>query len=72
MSVRTVTLECAICYCHDKPFTITKCNHLFCKECLKTWLSQSVQCPSCRMQIKQPKLSGNELLIKEFIQLLHK
>lgn len=49
---------CPICYdvmniCDKKKMCITNCNHIFCKECLPSWLisSKCNKCPMCRTEI---------------------
>lgn len=43
-------LECLICSEKKKILSkIKNCNHTFCKECIKTWLTEyNVKCPVCR------------------------
>jgi hypothetical protein len=37
-----------------KSFTVTKCNHVFHKKCLKKWTTNfNTNCPLCRAQIVQ-------------------
>ena len=46
--------SCIICY--DKlgqNVTKTKCNHLFHKGCLDTWLGRSSECPMCKKNLKE-------------------
>ena len=49
----TVALEeqCHVClerFKADTKLLILHCNHYFCEECIKEWLSKSVTCPVCR------------------------
>ena len=39
--------ECSICY-DNKPIKTTKCNHLYCYECLESWYAIKKECPMCR------------------------
>lgn len=42
--------ECPICYNEsNKYIEITKCQHKFCENCIKTWLLENAKtCPLCR------------------------
>ncbi|KAL3070316.1 hypothetical protein niasHS_016143 [Heterodera schachtii] len=43
--------SCPICIAEIKPGTMVKplpCNHIFHNECISSWLSQHITCPSCR------------------------
>ena len=35
----------------ENPYTITKCEHLFCLNCLTDWLDRKRFCPCCRTQV---------------------
>ena len=50
--------DCSICMSEIINPTLTKCGHLFCYECLKTWLNKKNKCPLC-----QGDLSGKELFV---------
>jgi hypothetical protein len=49
--------ECPICFStidSDKlEITQTSCNHLFCKSCLKKWITKNASCPTCRTKLKK-------------------
>lgn len=46
------TTNCAICMENKKSNIKLKCNHIFCKSCIKKWLTQqSNTCPNCRLEI---------------------
>ena len=54
---RTSVEEDTICsICQDdtlnNDFTRTKCNHLYCTQCLNTWLETRSTCPKCRAILK--------------------
>tara|TARA_Y100001935_G_C17291614_1_gene503681 strand:- start:198 stop:839 length:642 start_codon:yes stop_codon:yes gene_type:complete len=59
-------LECSICMktkSRDK-FQRTKCNHIFCKDCLSQWFENNSTCPNCR-----ENLIGNEEYINNNITI---
>jgi len=44
--------NCAICFENKKSNIKLKCSHIFCKPCIKKWLTKrSNTCPNCRMII---------------------
>ncbi len=44
--------NCAICMENKKLNIKLKCNHVFCKGCIKKWLTEkSNTCPNCRTEI---------------------
>lgn len=44
--------NCAICMENKKMNVKLKCNHIFCKTCIKKWLTEkSNTCPNCRTEI---------------------
>lgn len=44
--------NCAICMENKKSNIKLKCNHIFCKGCIKKWLTErSNTCPNCRIEI---------------------
>lgn len=44
--------NCAICMDNKKMNIKLKCNHIFCKQCIKKWLTEkSNTCPNCRQVI---------------------
>jgi len=49
--------ECPICLIEIKQtdFHITSCNHIFCKNCIDTWLHNHNNCPICRHILKEQK-----------------
>lgn len=48
-------LVCAICQCViAEPTELERCRHIFCRVCIRTWLSRSRSvgtCPSCRASV---------------------
>lgn len=46
-------LTCSVCTgLFVDPYTITECNHCYCRECLSTWINKgSRSCPICRTAI---------------------
>ena len=61
--------------CRGVPFepVVSCCNHIFCSNCIKGWLSVSSACPVCRNCIDETDiimpLSGNLLFIYESLQV---
>ena len=44
--------NCAICMENKKMNIKLKCGHIFCKTCIKKWLTEkSNTCPNCRIEI---------------------
>ena len=39
---------CLICTRDGKPMYKLKCNHVFCKSCIRRWLTENPTCPVCR------------------------
>lgn len=44
------SFTCTICLddATDKAYVKTVCNHFFCRDCIKTWLSIKHKCPICQ------------------------
>ena len=48
-------LSCPVCNEEElqlDKITVTKCGHIFCSDCLKTWTKDHEDCPICRTKIK--------------------
>lgn len=44
--------ECNICMEEKKKGILLDCNHIFCENCLKEWLTKSKKtCPTCRKEV---------------------
>jgi hypothetical protein len=46
-----INAMCPICtdtYASDNDVTITKCSHMFHTKCIRTWMSNTPNCPNCR------------------------
>ena len=44
--------NCVICMENNKSNIKLKCDHIFCKNCIKKWLTEkSNTCPNCRIEI---------------------
>jgi len=44
--------DCGICYQRDNNMISTKCNHIFCKKCIDSWMdTRSDECPYCRQSL---------------------
>ena len=49
------TKQCAICledFKNGMSVIKLKCEHIFCTECIKKWLKNSLTCPYCRKELK--------------------
>lgn len=57
-------MSCIICY-NERKLIQTECHHFFCKECLKSWISESRSCPICRQNLYWD-------IKEEFIEFLKK
>tara|TARA_Y100001970_G_scaffold284537_1_gene402118 strand:+ start:665 stop:1291 length:627 start_codon:yes stop_codon:yes gene_type:complete len=60
-------LECSICMktkSRDN-FQRTKCNHIFCKDCLCEWLKNNSTCPNCRENLieNEEYINNNNITI---------
>ena len=53
----TIIDKCSICHTENiniNEICKTNCNHLYCKECLDTWLNRgNIDCPMCRGDISE-------------------
>lgn len=44
--------ECNICMQRQEKGILLDCNHIFCENCLKEWLTRSKRtCPTCRKEV---------------------
>jgi len=44
--------ECGICIEDNETGIQLECNHIFCKDCLKRWLTENKKtCPVCRKEV---------------------
>ena len=43
---------CVICSSTFQYGSITKCGHIYCRDCLKTWLRERSTCPICKTYIR--------------------
>ncbi len=41
---------CSICF-EENNLSLTKCGHIYCKECITIWLNKSHNCPTCQKQL---------------------
>jgi SNF2 family DNA or RNA helicase len=42
---------CSICF-EDNLLSLTKCGHIYCKDCIMQWLSLHNNCPVCKKELK--------------------
>ncbi|KAM3134674.1 hypothetical protein pb186bvf_013149 [Paramecium bursaria] len=48
--------KCVICWCNTKDDIMSKsskCGHIACLKCWKTWLETKLECPLCRARVRQ-------------------
>ncbi|CAF1049735.1 unnamed protein product [Rotaria sp. Silwood1] len=66
-------LKCSICL---DPFQLPLrdifCGHIFCLQCIKTWLKQKQSCPVCRRYFTKFVRINDERLLKELDHLFVK
>lgn len=48
--------HCSICTEHFNNPSLTPCQHVYCLECIVTWLRQSTTCPQCRARVEPSSL----------------
>jgi hypothetical protein len=54
------TVDCVICMetltfpMRRREYMVTPCDHVFHAQCLKPWMDQKLECPTCRMQLPEP------------------
>lgn len=50
------SLDCPICLgtIETRDCQVTACGHLFCKECIISWLGKRGKCPTCNTQLQLP------------------
>ena len=51
---------CAICF-EEKSLSLTKCGHIYCKECITEWMTKRQNCPTCKKDLT----SSDIFLIKK-------
>lgn len=53
--------QCVICYSEEKAAEMrTKCNHIFCNDCLTHWLLSNNTCPLCRTDLVEKEKNSDE------------
>lgn len=63
-------LVCCICQCVlDKPLQ-SPCQHVFCKVCIETWLTNRKNCPNCRKSLRISKLKPVIPIVRNMINRL--
>jgi hypothetical protein len=54
------TLDCVVCMegltfpLRASAYMVTPCDHIFHTQCLRPWLDQALQCPTCRLTLPEP------------------
>lgn len=52
LSEHKILHQCPICFEDKLENILLNCNHIFCKDCIKKWLTtNSDTCPICRIQV---------------------
>lgn len=60
-------LICCICTSILEDPVESPCRHVFCSQCIKTWLSNQKSCPHCRAPVHKRDLQGVVPLLKSII-----
>ena len=60
-------LICCICTGVLEDPIESPCRHVFCSDCIKTWLSTKKTCPSCRSAVRRRDLRPVVLMLKNII-----
>lgn len=53
-------IDCVVCMepitfpMRQRAYMVTPCDHLFHTQCLRPWMDQALQCPTCRLQLPGP------------------
>jgi hypothetical protein len=51
-NARSADISCCICMSDademNDPVRVTTCQHVFCRECISTWLAEKAACPVCK------------------------
>lgn len=64
-------LKCPICQLIlERPVSGIPCNHLYCEECIRTWLRRSKTCPLDRQFLSEEKLKPGPRIIVNFLKNL--
>jgi hypothetical protein len=48
--------DCPICMVHPRAPVRTRCNHIFCFECIAEWARTNPTCPLCRVRLCRVRL----------------
>jgi hypothetical protein len=54
------TIDCVVCMTEmafpmrRADYMVTPCDHIFHQDCLKPWIDQKLECPTCRMVLPEP------------------
>src|SRR5690606_38090641 len=60
-------LKCPLCQCLAFPPCRPNCSsadHIFCKQCIDTWMKASPTCPVCKVPVHQV---GEDLLLRKML-----
>ncbi|RWS13850.1 hypothetical protein B4U79_17331 [Dinothrombium tinctorium] len=64
-------LKCPICYrVLEEPLQGFHCDHVFCKECINAWLTNTTRCPMDRMFLSRDLLRPAPKLVKHLLNRL--
>ena len=61
MSESPICTVCQYSLSDNYPLSITRCRHIFHKECILNWLSNASNCPYCRTAVTRTSLMDYSL-----------
>ncbi|CAJ0958350.1 unnamed protein product, partial [Mesorhabditis belari] len=67
--IRAVESQCSICYSDLKTPLKLVCAHIFCEECVDTWLEEKHTCPLCRATIDKEDKSWKSGATSKFVRI---
>jgi len=56
----SASVDCVVCMdtvslpARRREYMVTPCDHLFHTTCLRPWIEQKLECPTCRLRLPEP------------------